>query len=167
MLTSREGWQLGIRSNVAGASFGYFQRKAHAKYDEMLDDVADTMEEVMQDAATEMKHNISTRGVTDTIPNYDGRGSGDMENVVDHRVIRQGDIVRGQFGWLPGTVDAEQRKIYSWQESGTRDLGEPSGMPSPVPGVNRGIRPMLAMRDAEAHAAEELASRFRGRRRRA
>lgn len=160
-------WALGIRSSATGSRLAGYQRKVQQRYDETLEDVVFDMEEIMDDAATEMRTYISTRGVDKTVPNFDGRGSGRMENAVNSRVRRYGDVVKGFFGWLPGEVDSEQLRIYGWQESGTLDQGQPEGDPDPRPQgerTNRGIRPMMAMYDASRHAEEELARRFRGRR---
>lgn len=152
---------MGIRSNASGSAFGYIERKVQDKYDETMDDVEATVEEIMADAATEMKKYISERGVHNTVPNGNGRGSGAMENAADSRVTRRRDVVHGEFGWLPGRP---RPKHYGFQESGTLGHGEPSGDPSPVPGTNRGIRPMMALYDAEQHAREQMRNRFQGRR---
>lgn len=149
---------MAIRSSATGGAYGRLQKTANAAYGQKLDDVADIVEEVMTDAENEAKKHIATRGVRDTVPNMDGRGTGKMEAAVDHRVTRLRDTVHGQVGWLPGRP---RRPEYGWQESGTRELGEPSGTPSPTPGENRGIRPMFAILDASTHAAEELRERFR------
>lgn len=161
---------MGIRSNVAGSQFARFQRRVNDRYSEHLDDVMSDVEDVMQDGSTEMRKLISERGVHNTVPNTDGRGTGAMENEVDFEVRKYGDVIEGRFGWLTGKSTRKRLKIFGWQESGTLEHGEPSGDPDPRKGLGgagggpRGIRPMLALADAEAHAREELAQRFRGRR---
>lgn len=121
------------------------------------------MEDIAQDAETEAKHYISTRGVTNTVPNYDGRReSDDMYDAVKKRVTRSGDVVRMRFGF----IDSSTPDYARFQEDGTLGHGQPQGDPDPrkagtkEPQGNRGIRPMLAIHDAATHAQEELNTRL-------
>lgn len=152
---------MGIRSRRSGSAYAFFQRKANERYDETMDSVADTMGDIMDEGVESAERKINSRGVEGTVPNTRGRGSGAMGDALGARVTRSGDVIHGNFGWLPGQPIRDE---WGWQEDGTLKLGQPSGQPSPTPGTNRGIRPMLALHDAQQEARDKLARAFRGRR---
>lgn len=148
-----------IRSNITGAAFIQTERRAQAKYDRNLEDVREIVDEVMARGAEMIQEAILERGVRDTIPNNEGRiGSGKMFDAVKHQSsINNRDRVVGRAGWLPG---ANREKYFGYQESGTRLLGEPSGMPKPANTPPRGIRPLMAMVEANKWMDGELRSRL-------
>lgn len=156
---------MGIRATVSGGAYGRYQRTINEAFEDAEKDTEFVMETIMSDAATEARHNVADRGVHNTVPNQEGRGTGKMENAIDSRVFRRGDVIYGQFGWLPGSV---RPKWYGFNESGTRLHGQPEGDPDPrrvgadpdQEFANRGIRPMFALHDAGQHAAEELRTKF-------
>lgn len=152
-----------IRSTKSGDAFGMFERRANGLYSKKLDEVRDVVEDVMKRGSENAKSIMHRSGVKDTIATGGSRGEGEMIDAVDYDVRRRGDTVVGTFGWLPGSG---RKQHYGFQESGTRALGEPAGNPSPVPGTNRGIKPMLAIHQANAEAQGELASRLNVRNRR-
>lgn len=146
-----------IRSVRSGDAFGEFQRRANGKYTRKLDEVRDIVEDVMKKGSQNAKSIMRTAGVENTLATGGPRGEGEMIDAVDFDVRRRGDTIIGTFGWLPGSG---RKDHYGFQESGTLGHGEPAGMPSPVPGTNRGIKPMLAIHQANIEAQGELASRL-------
>lgn len=152
-----------IRGVKSGDAFSEFERRANGQFTRQLEEVKDVMEDVMKRGAENAKSIMRTSGVENTLATGGQRGSGNMIDAVDYEVRRRGDTIIGRFGWLPG---AGRKDYYGWQESGTLGHGQPAGMPSPVPGTNRGIKPMLAIHQANREAQGELASRLgRGNRR--
>lgn len=151
-----------IRSTKSGNAFAEFERRANGQYTKKLDEVRDVVEEVMKKGANNAKSIMRSSGVKNTLPTGGPRGGGEMIEAVDSDVRRRGDTIVGTFGWLPGKG---RKPHYGFQESGTRALGEPAGDPSPVPGTNRGIKPMLAIHQANIEAQGELASRLNVRNR--
>lgn len=148
-----------IRSNATGSAFIATERRAQQKYDRNLDEVRDIVDEVMARGAEMVQEAILERGVKETVPNSDGRiGSGKMFDAVGHdSFVNNRDRVVGRAGWLPGT---DREKYFGWQESGTLRGGEPAGSPKPPGTPPRGIRPMMAMVDANKWMEAELRSRL-------
>lgn len=154
---------MGIRSNVQGNRYAEFERRANGRFTKKMEEVERVMEEVFQQAERTGREIIGSAGVQDTVPTGGARGHGALESSFQHRVRRRGDTVIGQAGFIPGTLGREEQRIYSWQESGTRGYHtNAEGQPEPheTPG-NRGIRPMLAVHQANREARDELDARLR------
>lgn len=154
---------MGIRSNAQGSRFGEFERRANGRFTRLIDEVQDTMEEVLSKAERDGRDIISTAGVENTVPTGGPRGDGPLEDAFQHRVRRRGDTVIGQAGFIPGTLPRDSQRIYGYQESGTRGFHTDSNgrdAPNPTPG-NRGIRPMLAVHQTNIEARDELDRRLR------
>lgn len=108
----------------------------------ILDEVTQIMDEVMQEAAAKMRDFISTRG----LPNSAGDGrilTGNMLDAVDSKMMVDGTMIEGTFGWLEGG------EVYF--------LAQEEGAVLWNGGV---IAPMLALYDAGQWAIQEFINRL-------
>jgi len=140
-----------IRSNAFGSRFAETERRANESFDQNLDDVEQIVDDVMQEAADIAQDVILRNGVRDTIPNNEGRiESETMFDAVKSRTRRTSrDRIVGQAGWIPGE---KIEPYFGFQESGTLGRGEGA---SP-----RGIRPMMAIAEANIYARDKLRERL-------
>lgn len=108
----------------------------------ILAEVGVLMDEVMTEAAAKMREFISTRG----LPNSKGDGridTGNMLDSVDAKIMVDGNVIEGTFGWLEGG------EVYF--------LAQEEGAVLWNGGV---IAPMLALYDAGQWAIQEFISKL-------
>lgn len=134
-----------------GDDFAAYEQHLGQIKDQMLEDVYDDLNDIGQDAKSNIRHMIQMSG-TATRP--DGRvETGAMLEAVDYVVTRMGDEIELKFGWVDGGPGYTR-----FQDRGTRDLHNKQGV-DPFNKGGIGIPGMFALLDTFVRAREMMNDR--------